>query len=122
MSVSDPWWAPGRIASLLGAGGIAVHLALAGEHAGHAPAVLAGLAVLALVCLPCGFQLWKRPSDRAAWTSLLALSGLMTLLHLGMRPQGAMLFAVLAVPVAQLLLGFTVMVRRAQAAPGRSPA
>ncbi|MBB2943909.1 hypothetical protein FB565_003638 [Actinoplanes lutulentus] len=102
---------PGRLAAVLGIAGIAVHLALAGEHAGHAPAVLAGLAVLALVCLPCGFQLWKRPSDRAAWMSLLALSVLMTLLHLGMRPQGAMLFTVLAIPVAQLLLGAVFFAR-----------
>ncbi len=99
-----------------------MHLGLAGEHAGHAPAVLAGLAVLALVCLPCGLQLWRRPTDRAAWVSLLALSGLMMLLHLGMRPQGAMLVAVLAVPVAQLLLGAAMLLRRAPAAPGRSPA
>ncbi|BAL90496.1 hypothetical protein AMIS_52760 [Actinoplanes missouriensis 431] len=114
---------PGRLAALIGAGGIAVHLALAGEHAGHAPAALAALAVLALICLPCGLRLWRRPSDRAAWVSLLALSGLMMLLHLGMRPQGAMLVTVLAVPAAQLLLGALVLIRLRprSAVPDRSP-
>ncbi|WP_127553300.1 hypothetical protein [Actinoplanes sp. OR16] len=111
---------PGRLAALLGAAGIAVHLALAGEHLGHAPAALAGLAVLALVCLPCGLRLWQRPADRAAWISLLAISGLMTLLHLGMRPQGAMLVTVLAVPIAQLLLGLGTLVRRRPAVPDPS--
>ncbi|MEU4424754.1 hypothetical protein AB0F81_29390 [Actinoplanes sp. NPDC024001] len=104
--------APGRIAAALGAGGIVLHLALAGSHTGHAPAVLGGLAALALVCVPCGAKLWRRPDDRGAWLSLLALSGLMMLLHLGLRPQGAMLAAVLAVPVAQALLGWVASARR----------
>jgi hypothetical protein len=103
---------PGRTAAALGAAGIVVHLALAGGHAGHAPAVLAGLAVLALVCVPCGMKLWRRPADRGAWVSLLALSGLMMLLHLGLRPQGTMLVAVLAVPAAQAVLGAVALARR----------
>ncbi|GGN66270.1 hypothetical protein GCM10010112_28490 [Actinoplanes lobatus] len=105
-----PW--PARIAAAAGVAGIAVHLVLAGEHAGHAPAVLAGLAVLALVCLPCGVQLLRRPGDRAAWMSLLALSGLMMLLHLGMRPEGAMLAVVLAVPALQAVLGAVAFLHR----------
>jgi hypothetical protein len=104
--------APARIAAALGAGGIAVHLALAGSHTGHAPLVLAGLAVLALACVPCGLKLWSRPDDRAAWISLLALSAVMLLLHLGLRPQGAMLAAALAVPVGQALLGAVTLARR----------
>ncbi|MBG0562121.1 hypothetical protein [Actinoplanes aureus] len=112
---------PARIAAALSAGAIAVHLALAGGHSGHAPAVLAGLAVLALVCVPCGMKLWRRPGDRAAWVSLLALSGIMTVLHLGLRPQGLMLVAVLAVPVGQVVLGAVVALRRPRGAPDRSP-
>jgi hypothetical protein len=111
----------GRLAALLSGAGIAVHLALAGDHAGHAPAALAGLAVLALVCLPCGLKLWRRPADRSAWVALLAISGLMTLLHLGMRPQGVMLATVLAVPLGQLLLGALLMIRPRPAVPDRSP-
>jgi hypothetical protein len=94
-----------RLAAAIGAAGIAVHLALAGAHAGHAPAVLAGLGALALVCVPCGVSLWRRPGDRAAWVTLLALSAIMMVLHLGMSPEGPMLAVVLAVPGLQALLG-----------------
>jgi hypothetical protein len=111
---------PGRFAAVLGAAGIAVHLILAGSHAGHAPAALAGLVVLALVCLPCGAKLWQRPADRGAWLALLAISGLMMLLHLGMRPRGLMLAVVLAVPLGQAL-AFAVLMRR-PAGRDRSPA
>ena len=79
--------------------------------------------MLAFACLPCGLRLWRAPSDRAAWISLLAISGLMTLLHLGMRPQGAMLATVLAVPAGQfLLLGLAALIRRRSAVPDPSRA
>jgi hypothetical protein len=106
-----------RIAAAIGAAGIGVHLALAGGHAGHAPAVLLALGALALVCVPCGVSLWRRPGDRAAWVTLLALSAIMMVLHLGMSPQGPMLAVVLAVPGLQILLGaaaLTVRVKRAE--------
>ncbi|MFC4063964.1 hypothetical protein [Actinoplanes subglobosus] len=93
-----------RLAAAAGVAGVAVHLALAGGHAGHAPALFAALGVLALVCVPCGLSLLRRPADRAAWTTLLVLSGLMMVLHLAMDPRGPMLAVVLAVPGLQVLL------------------
>ncbi len=101
-----------RAAALTGVAGIAVHLILAGEHAGHAPVLLAALGALALICVPCGVSLWRRPSDRAAWTTLLALSGLMMLLHLGMSPDGPMLAVVLGVPAVQAVLGVAALLQR----------
>lgn len=112
MEPSPSRTAPARIAAALGAGGVVVHLALAGSHSGHAPVAFAGLAVLALVCVPCGLKLWHRPDDRGAWLSLLALSAIMMLLHLGLRPQGAMLVATVAVPAGQVLIGALVLARR----------
>jgi hypothetical protein len=103
---------PARLAAAVGVAGIAVHLALAGGHAGHAPVVLAALGALALVCVPCGLSLWRRPGDRAAWITLLALSAIMMVLHLGMRPEGLMLAVVLAVPALQALLGAVVFLHR----------
>jgi hypothetical protein len=99
-----------RLAAAAGVAGIAVHLALAGSHAGHAPALFAAIGVLALVCVPCGLSLLRRPADRAAWVTLLVLSGLMMVLHLGLDPQGPMLAVVLAVPGLQALL-FLLSVR-----------
>jgi hypothetical protein len=107
--------APARLAVVAGVAGIGVHLTLAGRHAGHAPAVLAALGALALVCVPCGLSLLRRPGDRAAWTTLLVLSGIMMVLHLGMSPRGPMLAVVLAVPGLQALLFlFSVRVNRAE--------
>ncbi|HWS34562.1 MAG TPA: hypothetical protein VN408_17710 [Actinoplanes sp.] len=103
---------PARLAALTGVAGIAVHLALAGAHAGHAPVILAALGALALVCVPCGVSLWRRPGDRASWLTLLALSGIMMLLHLGMNPEGPMLAVVLAVPALQAVLGAVAFLQR----------
>lgn len=101
-----------RAAALAGVGGIVVHLVLAGDHAGHAPVLLAALGALALICVPCGVSLWRRPADRASWMTLLALSALMMLLHLGMDPQGPMLMVVLAVPAVQAALGVAALLQR----------
>ncbi|GAA1621363.1 hypothetical protein [Actinoplanes couchii] len=103
---------PARLAALTGVAGIAVHLILAGSHAGHAPAILAALGALALVCVPCGVSLWRSPGDRASWLTMLALSGIMMLLHLGMNPQGPMLAVVLAVPAVQAVLGAVAFLQR----------
>ena len=114
--------APARIAVGLGAAGIAVHLVLAGSHSGHAPAVLGALAVLALVCVPCAVTLWRCPGDGAAWLNLLALSGIMMLLHLGLRPRGVMMVAVYAVPAGQALLWMVARAVRRRDGPDRWPA
>ncbi|SDS21460.1 hypothetical protein [Actinoplanes derwentensis] len=103
---------PARLAALTAVAGIVVHLILAAGHAGHAPVILVALGALALVCVPCGVSLWRRPGDRASWVTMLTLTGIMTLLHLGMNPAGPMLAVVLAVPAVQAVLGAVAFLQR----------
>ncbi|WP_433830576.1 hypothetical protein ACQP2E_11225 [Actinoplanes sp. CA-015351] len=69
-------------------------------HAGHEPVLLAGMALLALVCVRCAVHLWRRPADRGAWQDTLGTGAVMAVLHL----VTGMPLALLAVPVLQLAL------------------
>ena len=89
---------PGRVAAVLGVAGAVSHLAMAGEHFRHAPALTAGLLLLSLVCVRCSVHLWRRPASLPAWRDLLILAVVMTLMHAaagGLTPAG------LIVPAAQ---------------------
>ncbi|WP_033344821.1 hypothetical protein [Catenuloplanes japonicus] len=109
-----------RISALLGLAGAVVHLTLTGAHAAHAPLLTVGLVVLALVCVPCSVRLWRSPHDRAAWRGALVVAGVMTMLHLGLRPDGGMLAAVLLVALLQAAAGVLFLSRPGSA--GRVPA
>lgn len=95
-----------RAAAILGVAGSAGHLALAGEHARHAPALTAGMLVLALVCLRCSVHLWRRPSDPVAWRDLLVLAVVMTGMH---ALTGGPVAVLLAVPLVQAGLAAVVI-------------
>lgn len=110
-----------RFAALLGLAGAVVHLALTGAHAAHAPLLTLGLVVLALVCVPCSVRLWRSPHDRGAWRGALVVAGVMTMLHLSMRPAGGMLAAVLLVALLQALAGIAFVSRPGSADPAPAP-
>ncbi|MDP9796918.1 Na+-transporting NADH:ubiquinone oxidoreductase subunit NqrB [Catenuloplanes nepalensis] len=107
-----------RVAALLGLAGAVVHLALTGAHASHAPLITLGLIVLALVCVPCSVRLWRSPHDRSAWRGALVVAGVMTMLHLIMRPDGGMLAAVLGIATLQAMVGTAALHRRSPAPTG----
>ncbi|WP_433291290.1 hypothetical protein ACQP2F_25095 [Actinoplanes sp. CA-030573] len=142
MEHTDSTLVAARAAAVLGVAGSAGHLALAGEHARHAPVVTAGMLLLALVCLRCSVHLWRRPAAPAAWRDLLVLAAVMTGVHLltGMGvpagphspgglhlpaglllptglhlPAGAPAAVLLAVPAAQLALAAVSFLGRAAA-------
>ncbi|GAB7053090.1 hypothetical protein [Catenuloplanes indicus] len=102
-----------RMAALLGLAGAAVHLALTGAHVTHAPLITLALIMLAFVCVPCSIRLWRTPYDRGAWRGALVVAGVMAMLHLAMRPGGAMLAAVLSVAALQATIGATALCRPA---------
>ncbi|MFI2277457.1 hypothetical protein [Catenuloplanes sp. NPDC020197] len=103
-----------RVAALLGLAGAVVHLALTGAHVAHAPLIALGLVALALVCVPCSVRLWRSPHDRSAWRGALVVAGVMVMLHLAMRPDGAMLAAVLTVAALQAAVGLAALRRSAR--------
>ncbi|GIM96785.1 hypothetical protein [Paractinoplanes toevensis] len=92
----------GRAAAVLGVAGSLAHLAMAGEHARHAPALTVGMLLLAVVCARCSVHLWRHPTDLVAWRDLVILAVVMTVMHL---LAGGLPAAFLAVPVLQLALG-----------------
>jgi len=100
--------AAGRIAAVLGVAGSAGHLALAGEHARHAPVLTAGMLLLSVVCLRCSVHLWRRPGDVVAWRDTIVLAVLMTVVHLLAGGEDA---ALLVVPALQALLAVFAAVR-----------
>jgi hypothetical protein len=108
-------WA-GRTAAVTGVAGSAGHLALAGQHAQHSPALTAGMLLLAVVCARCGVHLWRRPDDPVAWRDLLVLAAVMTAIHLAAGATRGLTALLLAVPALQLSLALLALA----AGPARS--
>ncbi|MEU4243248.1 hypothetical protein [Actinoplanes sp. NPDC026619] len=89
----------GRAAAVLGVAGSLGHLALAGEHARHAPVLTAGMLLLALVCARCSVHLWRRPADPVAWRDTVVLAVVMAGMH---ALAGGLSATFLAVPFLQV--------------------
>ncbi|XVV17015.1 hypothetical protein ACQP2X_22355 [Actinoplanes sp. CA-131856] len=101
--------AAGRVAAVAGMLGVLWHLALAGEHARHAPVITVGMLVLSLVCVRCGVHLWRSPGDRGAWRDLIVLAVVMTAMH---AAAGGLTPAALLVPVVQAGLAMVALAGR----------
>jgi hypothetical protein len=104
----------GRAAAVLGVAGSLGHLALAGEHARHAPVLTAGMLLLAVVCARCSVHLWRRPRDPGAWRDLVILAVVMAVVHV---LAGGPPAALLAVPLLQIVLGGLSLVVRDRSGP-----
>jgi hypothetical protein len=107
----------GRAAAVVGVAGSAGHLAMAGEHASHSPAITAGMLLLALVCARCSLHLWRRPHDPIAWRDLVVLAVVMTGTHLLAGATGPLATAFLAVPAVQGGLGLVALLARDRQSP-----
>ncbi|GAA2616999.1 hypothetical protein Adu01nite_30110 [Paractinoplanes durhamensis] len=98
---------------MLGVAGSLGHLAMAGEHARHAPVLTVGMLLLALVCARCSVHLWRRPTNPAAWRDLVILAVVMTAMH---WLAGGLTVTFLAVPILQAGLGLLSFLVRGRAA------
>ncbi len=110
----------GRVAAVLGVGSALVHVLLL---ASSSPGSLV-MAVMALVCLPCAWHLWRRPTA-SVWGLTAALDATMAAVHLQMTSDaaampgmhsggspGALMWLGLGLVAGQLALAGTAALRR----------